>query len=103
FDYRSNHLGTSRDDYAQDKLPAAMAEHHYFLQYHIYTVALHRYLGSRLPGYDYERDFGGALYLFFKGMHPDSGPECGVFSDLPPLARIEQLSAIFESLAGEGA
>jgi exodeoxyribonuclease V beta subunit len=80
-----------------------MAEHHYFLQYHIYTVALHRYLGSRLPGYDYERDFGGALYLFFKGMHPDSGPECGVFSDLPPLARIEQLSAIFESLAGEGA
>jgi len=103
FDYKSNHLGVSRDDYAQDKLPAAMADHHYFLQYHIYTVALHRYLRSRLPGYEYERDFGGVFYLFIKGMHPDFGPECGVFAELPPLARIEQLSEIFESLAGEGA
>ena len=103
FDYKSNHLGVSRDDYAQDKLPAAMADHHYFLQYHIYTVALHRYLSCRLPGYDYDRDFGGVFYLFFKGMHPDSGSEFGVFADLPPLARIEQLSEIFESLAGEGA
>jgi exodeoxyribonuclease V beta subunit len=80
-----------------------MADHHYFLQYHIYTVALHRYLSCRLPGYDYDRDFGGVFYLFIKGMHPDSGPECGVYADLPPLARIEQLSEIFESLAGEGA
>lgn len=103
FDYKSNHLGASRDDYAREKLPAAMADHHYFLQYHIYTVALHRYLGSRLPGYEYERDFGGVFYLFIKGMHPDSGPDFGVFADLPPLARIEQLSRIFENLAGEGA
>ncbi|MBU1404759.1 MAG: exodeoxyribonuclease V subunit beta [Proteobacteria bacterium] len=103
FDYKSNHLGASRDDYAREKLPAAMADHHYFLQYHIYTVALHRYLGSRLPGYAYDRDFGGVMYLFIKGMHPDFGPEFGVFADLPPLARIEQLSRIFENLAGEGA
>lgn len=103
FDYKSNHLGVSRDDYAQNKLPAAMADHHYFLQYHIYTVALHRYLTCRLPGYDYDRDFGGVFYLFIKGMHPDSGPDFGVYADLPPLARIEQLSGIFQSLAGEGA
>ena len=103
FDYKSNHLGVIREDYAQEKLPAAMADHHYFLQYHIYTVALHRYLSSRLPGYDYDKDFGGVFYLFIKGMHPDSGPESGVYADLPPLARIEQLSQIFESLAGEGA
>ncbi|MCX5864651.1 MAG: exodeoxyribonuclease V subunit beta [Deltaproteobacteria bacterium] len=102
-DYKSNHLGANRDDYARDKLPAAMAHHHYFLQYHIYTVALHRYLACRLPGYVYERDFGGVFYLFFKGMHPDSGSEFGVFADLPPLARVEQLSRIFQSLAGEGA
>ncbi|MFA7384108.1 MAG: exodeoxyribonuclease V subunit beta [Desulfurivibrionaceae bacterium] len=101
FDYKSNHLGVSRDDYANDKLLAAMADHHYFLQYHLYTVALHRYLTCRLPSYDYERDFGGVFYLFIKGMHPDFGPEFGVFVDLPPLARIKQLSAIFASLAGE--
>jgi len=102
-DYKSNHLGASRDDYARAKLPAVMAHHHYFLQYHIYTVALHRYLTCRLPGYEYDRDFGGVFYLFFKGMHPDSGSDFGVFADLPPLARIEQLSGIFERLAGEGA
>ena len=103
FDYKSNHLGDNREDYARARLPAAMAGHHYFLQYHLYTVALHRYLACRLPGYDYERDFGGVFYLFFRGMHPDSGPEFGVYADLPPLARIEQLSGIFQSLAGEGA
>ncbi|MFH1021002.1 MAG: exodeoxyribonuclease V subunit beta [Pseudomonadota bacterium] len=103
FDYKSNHLGVSRDDYAQGKLPAAMADHHYFLQYHIYTVALHRYLACRLPGYEYERDFGGVFYLFIKGMHPDAGPDFGVYADLPPLARIEQLSGIFHCLAEEGA
>ena len=102
FDYKSNHLGMNLDDYAKERLPAAMAGHHYFLQYHIYTVALHRYLTCRLPGYEYARDFGGIFYLFVKGMRPESGPEFGVFADLPPLARIEQLSGVFQALTEEG-
>lgn len=94
-DYKSNHLGKSRADYAWERLPSAMAEHHYYLQYHIYTVALHRYLAARLPDYRYDTHFGGVFYLFLKGMHPGSGPAAGVFHDLPPVERIEMLSALF--------
>lgn len=91
-DYKSNHLGPRARDYAPPRLLAAMAQHHYFLQYHLYTVALHRYLCLRLPGYDYERHFGGVYYLFVRGMSPDRAGECGVFHDRPALALIEDLS-----------
>jgi exodeoxyribonuclease V beta subunit len=59
-----------------------MESHHYVLQYHIYTKALHRYLSWRMSRYDPERDFGGVLYLFIRGMHPDH-PGAGVFFDRP--------------------
>ena len=38
------------------------------LQALLYTVALHRYLRWRLPGYDPERNLAGVLYLFVRGM-----------------------------------
>ncbi len=41
---------------------------HYPLQALLYSVALHRYLRWRLPGYDPERHLGGVLYLFVRGM-----------------------------------
>jgi exodeoxyribonuclease V beta subunit len=63
---------------------------HYTLQYHLYTVALHRYLKLRLAGYDYEKDFGGVRYLFLRGLEP-ARPEFGVFSDFPARALIEEL------------
>ena len=45
-----------------------MDEHGYHWQYLLYTVALHRYLSSRLPDYDYDRHFGGVYYLFVRGV-----------------------------------
>ena len=45
-----------------------MDEHHYYLQACLYSVAAHRFLRSRIPDYVLERDFGGAWYLFFRGM-----------------------------------
>ena len=53
-----------------EHLVSAMAHHQYFLQYHLYSVALHRYLAARLPDYDFERHFGGVYYLFLRGMAP---------------------------------
>lgn len=100
-DYKSNYLGQGYPDYAKENLVRTMAEHHYFLQYHIYTVALHRYLRHRLPDYSYENHFGGVFYLFIRGMNPDHGPGCGVFYDLPPIERIEILSALFADPATE--
>jgi len=82
-DWKSNFLGKSRDDYRRDKLPAAMAEHQYMLQYYIYLLALHAYLKLRQPGYDYRRDFGGVFYLFLRGMNPAWGGDYGVYYDLP--------------------
>ncbi|HEY6556524.1 MAG TPA: UvrD-helicase domain-containing protein [Polyangiaceae bacterium] len=94
-DYKTNHLGDTPAAYAKGQLPRVMAASHYFLQYHLYTVALHRYLTQRLRGYDYDAHFGGVYYLFLKGMTPGTGPSHGVFFERPPIARIEHLSSLF--------
>jgi exodeoxyribonuclease V beta subunit len=73
-----------------------MAREAYFFQYLIYLVALHRYLRARLPGYDYERHFGGVAYLFLRGIDPDI-PGNGIFWDRPPLALV---TALDDLLAG---
>ncbi|HEY6728153.1 MAG TPA: PD-(D/E)XK nuclease family protein, partial [Polyangiaceae bacterium] len=96
-DYKSNHLGAHASDYAPALLRAPMAEHHYYLQYHLYVTALHRHLGARRPGYDYDRDFGGVYYLFLRGMAPQHPSGSGVFFDRPARGLIEALSALFEA------
>ena len=53
-----------------------MGQYRYDLQYLLYTLALHRYLRTRLgEQYDYERDIGGVAYLFLRGMNgkPNAG------------------------------
>jgi exodeoxyribonuclease V beta subunit len=93
-DYKSNHLGDRYQDYDQPALRRAMADHHYYLQYHLYTLALERYLRLRLANYRHDEHFGGVFYLFLKGMRPDS-PGSGVFYDRPPAARLTALTELF--------
>ena len=88
---KSNWLGPQVEDYGPTALEHAMAEQFYTLQYHLYTVALHRYLKLRLPGYDYEQHFGGVRYLFLRGLDP-ARPKMGVFSDRPVAAWVAELS-----------
>ena len=92
-DYKSNLLGLEPAAYAQPALARAMAEHHYVLQYHLYALAVDRYLRLRVPGYDYERDFGGAYYLFLRGMAPEHEAGTGVFFDRPSAQTLAELSA----------
>ncbi len=99
-DYKNNWLGPAAEDYQAGKLTAAMTEEGYTLQYLLYSVAVHRYLRSRLPDYRYETHFGGVFYLFLRGMDPALGPQCGVFWDRPEAALIEALDQYF---AGEHA
>ncbi len=94
-DYKSNHLGNRASDYGADALARAILEHRYDLQYLIYSVALHRYLGCRLPGYDYDRHFGGVFYLFVRGMEGIAGSRNGVHRDRPARATLEALDALF--------
>ncbi|MGY0560485.1 exodeoxyribonuclease V subunit beta [Luteimonas sp. A277] len=64
-DYKSNRL----PGYAPAQLEEAMAHSEYHLQALIYTLALHRWLRFRLgDGYEYGRDFGGARYVFCRGV-----------------------------------
>ena len=78
-----------------------MAAAHYPLQAVLYSVALHRYLRWRLPGYDPERHLGGVLYLFVRGMSAAEpvalgGQPCGVWSWRPPAHLVESLSDLFD-------
>jgi exodeoxyribonuclease V beta subunit len=100
-DYKTNDLGSRPVDYRRSALLTDMQRHHYLLQYHLYAVALHRYLQQRLVGYDYARHFGGVLYLFVRGMAPAHEPGCGVFFDRPAGALIDALSDLFEPRPAE--
>ncbi len=97
-DWKSNHLGTRADDYRPAALQDAMSTHGYALQALLYTVALHRWLGARLAGYDYDRHVGGALYVFARGVRPDwadaQGEAAGICRISPSRAVIEQLDAL---------
>ncbi len=90
-DYKSNYLGGSMNHYRPENLRAAMDEHRYDLQYLIYTLALHRYLHSRIKDYDYDTHFGGIYYLFLRGMNPQHPEGTGIFAARPPLPLITRL------------
>lgn len=92
-DYKSTMLGTQQQAYHHSHLTEVMAREGYILQYHIYTVALHRYLSARLPNYRYEDHFGGVYYLFLRGMEPHRGAFYGIYRDKPAAALINRLSA----------
>lgn len=98
-DYKTNDLGDQYTDYDGMAIDACMQSSHYILQYHLYTLALDRYLTLRLPGYDYERDFGGVYYFFLRGMSPNYGATSGVFFEKPPKERLVRLSAAFSHAA----
>lgn len=90
-DYKSNYLGAGSADYNRQNLVLAVARHRYDIQYLIYTLALHRYLGSRLHDYDYEQHMGGVQYLFLRGMGPGQPAGTAVFSDYPSPDLIREL------------
>lgn len=91
-DYKSNHLGMSSADYSRPALEQAMAEHRYDLQYQLYSLALHRLLTLRLPGYDFEQHFGGVFYLFLRGM-----PQGGIFHTRPSRELVSGLDRLFSA------
>ncbi len=92
-DWKSNHLGDRFTDYNPLRIREVMAEEFYFLQYHLYVLALDQYLRLRLPGYTYENDFGGVFYLFIRGMHPQNEAGSGIFFDRPPSGLVDALRA----------
>ena len=90
-DWKSNYLGNQIEDYSKDSIDDSMNKDLYVLQYHIYLLAIDQYLRLHIPGYKYESDFGGAFYIFLRGMNKNRGPQFGVYKDLPKADLIHAL------------
>ncbi len=93
-DYKTNLLAGA-SSYEGDSLARAMADHRYDLQGAFYLLALHRLLSVSVPGYDYERDVGGALFLFVRGA---GRPGEGIYRLRPPFSELASFGRI---LSGE--
>lgn len=89
-DWKTNRI----PDPSPPSLANVMAEHHYYLQYHLYSLALDRFLAQRLPNYDPARHLGKIHYVFFRGIQPDT-PGSGVFTDELSTGRLEALRQAF--------
>ena len=100
-DYKSNYINDDIADYDSSSIRANMINHHYYIQYILYTLALHRYLKLHMPDYDYDRDVGGIAYLYLRGMKAPSSYEgkryrgYGVFANRITSEYIEKLDALF--------
>ena len=90
-DWKSNYLGDRPQDYGPEGLAEIMAADHYFLQYHLYVVALDQFLRLKLDAYDYTRHFGGVFYIFLRGINRLKGRSCGIFFDYPDVRLIRDL------------
>ena len=101
-DYKTNRLGAgplTAWEYRPEAVQAAVFDANYPLQFLLYTVALHRYLRSRLTDYDPAKHLGPVKYLFIRGMLGADAPTvagqpCGVFTWQPTADVVEALSEL---------
>lgn len=93
-DWKSNFLGNRLQDYDRQGLEEGMRGSNYHLQYHIYTIAVKRYLEKKIRDFNYERDFGGVIYMFLRGVRAKS-PNTGVFFSKPSADIIKSLERLF--------
>jgi exodeoxyribonuclease V beta subunit len=92
-DYKTNYLGDSMESYNDSAMSAAIAQHHYYVQYVLYCVAVHRHLRQRMVGYNYNLHFGGVLYLFVRGL--GGAGEHGIYFYRPSWDLICALDQLF--------
>jgi len=92
-DYKSTYLGNRLSDYGSEALTENVQQNYYDLQYLLYSLALHRYLKTRLPDYDPAQHLGGVEYLYLRGMHPDHST--GIYHCDTDLAALQALDDYF--------
>ena len=105
-DYKTNRLAPDGEaltawHYRHEALVTEMISAHYPLQAVLYSVAAHRFLRWRVPGYAPGTHLGGALYLFLRGMcgpgtPTRAGVPAGVFAWAPPAALVTDLSDLLD-------
>jgi exodeoxyribonuclease V beta subunit len=102
-DYKTNKLHKDNDpnpieSYGRASMEDAMLRDGFFFQAMIYSVALHRYLRQRQPGYEFDKHFGGVSYLFLRGLDGSidaSGYQRGNYFWKPSKALIDGLDTLF--------
>ncbi len=93
-DWKTNYLGNDLSDYNPKAITQDMQSNGYYLQYLIYTLALHRFLRQRLGrDYDYNRDFGGGFYFYLRGIN-GIDDSTGVFFERLNQDLLEELDRI---------
>ena len=88
-DWKTNWIETG---YSQGKLLAKMQDSNYFLQARIYNMAFQLWAEKNVKDYSKNKDFGGVIYLYLRGLSKGEG-----FLHLPgncfPHESVEQLRA----------
>ena len=103
-DYKTNRLrpgALTAEDFTADAMATEMISAHYPLQALLYSVALHRYLRWRLPGYRPEVHLGPVQYHFVRGMvGADTPAGCGVYEWYIPPELVTELSDLLAGVEG---
>lgn len=100
-DYKSNYLGDSFGDYTQDSILKSIFEARYDVQILFYSLALYRFLKCTLHDFLYEKDFGGVMYLYLRGMNSNNTVSPGQFYVRPSEELIKRLSDLFDGIEGD--
>ncbi len=95
-DWKTNWLGPTAAAYTPATVNRAMRGGFYVLQYHLYAVALRRYLRLRRPEADFGAAWGGVFYAFLRGIDP-AQPGQGWFFHRPGDALLDELERALES------
>lgn len=91
-DWKTNWLGPTAAGYTSNTVARAMRGAFYVLQYHLYAVALRRYLRLRRPGVEFAEQWGGVHYVFVRGADARR-PQQGWFHHCPAAALLDELEA----------
>jgi exodeoxyribonuclease V beta subunit len=92
--HAKNHLATD------SQLVESMADHHYYLQYLLYLVAVKRYLEQRLGLADATELLGGAIYFYVRGIFTEqlsSGD--GIYLDTNCQNLVRELDLLFRGVS----
>jgi exodeoxyribonuclease V beta subunit len=97
-DWKSNSLS----GYSKKEMEEAMMSHAYHLQYHIYAVALKRWLEQTKQDFDFTRDFGGVYYIFIRGVSDEEKNNDGIYFAASSCL-VDNIAALDKSFNGDKA
>lgn len=104
-DYKTNKLtnypSATNHEVSENVLIDSMAEHHYYLQYLLYLVAVKRYLEQFFAIPDASRMLGGAIYFYVRAVYQENQePSAGVYLDSGCQDLIRDLDALLKGNRG---